>query len=158
VRDEIAHAGDHEIDPVTCSASEVLALGSGFCYAKSHLLAALLRANSIAAGFAYQRLAYDDGSGHCLHGLNAVWLADVGWFRVDARGRRADLREALFDPPAERLPFAATGPGEIFFPGAWASPAPIVVRALSHARLRTDLLRCLPDAVDLGTPDVRITH
>jgi transglutaminase-like putative cysteine protease len=60
VRDEIPHTGDHPVPTVTCSASEVLAARTGFCYAKSHLLAALLRANGIATGFCYQRLRLDD--------------------------------------------------------------------------------------------------
>ena len=45
VRDEVKHSHDFGLRPVTCSASEVLREGSGYCYAKSHLLAALLRAN-----------------------------------------------------------------------------------------------------------------
>ena len=44
VRDQIKHSGDHELDPVTCKASDVLEHETGWCYAKSHLLAALLRA------------------------------------------------------------------------------------------------------------------
>ena len=43
VRDEIKHSCDYQLNPVTCNASEVLAEGTGYCYAKSHLLAALLR-------------------------------------------------------------------------------------------------------------------
>ncbi len=50
VRDNIRHSGDYELNPVTCKASDVLRHGTGFCYAKSHLLAALLRANDIPAG------------------------------------------------------------------------------------------------------------
>jgi transglutaminase-like putative cysteine protease len=45
VRDHIRHSADYCLLPVTCSASEVLRHASGYCYAKSHLLAALLRAN-----------------------------------------------------------------------------------------------------------------
>lgn len=56
VRDEIRHSWDYRLDPVTCRASDVLEYGTGHCYAKSHLLAALLRANAIPAGFCYQRL------------------------------------------------------------------------------------------------------
>ena len=51
VRDSIAHSVDCGGTAVTCSASEVLHVGQGLCYAKAHLLAALLRANGIAAGF-----------------------------------------------------------------------------------------------------------
>jgi transglutaminase-like putative cysteine protease len=60
VRDEIPHTVDYRLDRITCSASEVLRHRTGFCYAKSHLLAALLRANGIPTGFVYQRLALDD--------------------------------------------------------------------------------------------------
>ena len=45
VRDKIQHSNDFHRNPVTCSASEALLAGTGYCYAKSHLLAALLRAN-----------------------------------------------------------------------------------------------------------------
>src|SRR5687768_7418795 len=57
VRDEIEHSADFRRNPVTCSASSVLRHKTGFCYAKSHLLAALLRANGIPAALCYQRLA-----------------------------------------------------------------------------------------------------
>jgi transglutaminase-like putative cysteine protease len=101
VRDNIKHSSDHQLNPVTCSASEVLAAGTGYCYAKSHLLAALLRANGIAAGLCYQRLSIDGaGPPFCLHGLNAVLLPDVGWYRIDARGNRPDV-QADFTPPRE---------------------------------------------------------
>ena len=42
VRDEIKHSKDYKLNPVTCKASDVLKYGTGYCYAKSHLLAALL--------------------------------------------------------------------------------------------------------------------
>src|SRR5262249_39004366 len=60
VRDQIQHSSDYRRNPVTCSASDVLREGTGYCYAKSHLLAALLRANRIPAGFCYQRLSVHD--------------------------------------------------------------------------------------------------
>ncbi len=89
VRDKIKHIGDYNIQEVACSATEVLRSGSGICYAKSHLLAALLRANSIPAGFCYQRLSRDDnGPSFCLHGLNAVRLSEFGWYRIDPRGNK----------------------------------------------------------------------
>ena len=56
VRDEITHSWDYQLNPVTCKASDVLKHGTGYCYAKSHLLAALLRVNKIPAGLCYQRL------------------------------------------------------------------------------------------------------
>ena len=53
VRDEVPHSKDINSDIVTCTASEVLKAGTGICFAKSHLLAALLRANGIPCGFCY---------------------------------------------------------------------------------------------------------
>lgn len=72
VRDEISHSADANLDVITCSASEVLKAGHGICFAKSHLLAALLRRQSIPAGFCYQKLILDDETAPVLicHGTN----------------------------------------------------------------------------------------
>ena len=87
VRDAIRHSSDHQLNPVTSKASDVLAHATGYCFAKSHLLAALLRANAIPAGFCYQRLSFDDtGPPFILHGFNAVHLDGHGWYRIDPRG------------------------------------------------------------------------
>lgn len=43
VKDEVKHSSDFKLDPVTCKASDVLLHKTGYCYAKSHLLAALLK-------------------------------------------------------------------------------------------------------------------
>lgn len=145
VRDEIKHSQDHGLSVVTLRASEVLAAGSGFCYAKSHLLAALLRANGIPAGFCYQRLSCDDtGTRHCLHGLNAVLLPEVGWYRVDARGNRRGV-DAQFAPPDERLAFLPAAPGEADLPEIWPAPLPIVVQTLSSHATAQALGENLPD-------------
>lgn len=53
----------------------------------------------------------DEGTQFCLHGLNAIHLSDVGWYRVDARGNRADVY-AQFAPPIERLAFKLSLPDE----------------------------------------------
>jgi len=134
VRDEIRHSGDFGLTPVTVAASEVLAHGSGFCYAKSHLLAALLRANGLPAGLCYQRLSLDDeGRRFCLHGFNAVLLPGIGWYRADRRGNRTGI-DAQFVPPTERLAFSARLPGEADLPDVWADPIPVVLEALrSHS-------------------------
>jgi transglutaminase-like putative cysteine protease len=153
VRAEILHTGDHQLEPVTCVASEVLEQGTGFCYAKSHLLAALLRANWIACGFSYQRLNDGDGTPFCLHGLNRVFLPENGWYRADARGDRADLPRAEFDPPHERLPFSPQRAGERNFSEVLAEPHPEVVAALTRHTTRTALLANLPDAAELRIRD-----
>jgi transglutaminase-like putative cysteine protease len=146
VRDEIAHSGDAGHGPVTCRASEVLAHRTGFCYAKSHLLAALLRANGIPAALCYQRLSVgEQGPPHCLHGLNAVWLSGLGWYRLDARGNKPGV-DALFKPPIEVLAFAVRGPQEWDLPGRHAEPMACVVEALQRWHQVPDLLTQLPDA------------
>jgi transglutaminase-like putative cysteine protease len=145
VRDTIRHSRDYSLPPVTCSASEVLRVGSGYCYAKSHLLAALLRANGIPAGLCYQRLSRDGrGAPYCLHGLNAVYLPEFGWYRVDPRGNRPDVH-AQFIPPVEQLAFAARLPGEADLPEVFAEPLPAVVEALRSHRTADALWECLPD-------------
>lgn len=145
VRDEVMHTVDAGATVVTCAASDVLREGTGFCYAKSHLLAAVLRANGIAAGLCYQRLSLDgDGSPFCLHGFNAVFLPSIGWYRVDARGNRAGI-DTQFVPPTERLAFAIRVPGEATLPDIWSDPLPIVVNALrTHTEARV-LAENLPD-------------
>lgn len=85
VRDKIKHSWDYKLNPVTYKASDLLNHGTGYCYAKSHLLAALLRANNIPAGLCYQRLTITDVPPFCLYGLNAVYLKQFGWYRLDAR-------------------------------------------------------------------------
>ena len=145
VRDEIKHTADYGLKAVTCAASEVIAEGSGYCYAKSHLLAALLRANGVPAGLCYQRLGFDDeGSRFCLHGLNAVHLPGIGWYRIDPRGNKPGV-DAQFAPPAERLAFRPTAPGEADVPGIFVDPLSVVVEAL-RAHSDADLLaQALPD-------------
>jgi transglutaminase-like putative cysteine protease len=151
VRCEIRHSGDHRLDPVTCSASQVLRHRTGFCYAKSHLLAALLRANGIPAGFCYQRLSIDGiGPPFCLHGLNAVHLPGIGWYRIDARGDREGIATA-FDPPSERLAFEPRLDGERTFDEIWPAPLPVVVEALIAQVTYAQLLDHLPD-LEPGQP------
>ena len=145
VRDEIRHSSDYKLNPVTCVASDVLLHKTGYCYAKSHLLCALLRANRIPAGMCYQRLTVNgDGPPHCLHGLNAIFLPDVGWYRVDARGNRSDIC-AEFCPPREQLAFAPNHPGESELPDIYVTPLPIVVNCLNDFETWDQVLNNLPD-------------
>ncbi len=145
VRDNIRHSLDHNDNRVTLSASEVLHHGTGLCYSKSHLLAALLRANGIPCGFVYQRLATDEsGTTFCLHGLNAVWLAEHNWYRVDARGNREGIATS-FDPPRESLAFATSMPGEGLINEVFADPLSVVVDALTRCSTMSELCTTLPD-------------
>lgn len=98
--------------PVTCSASEVLEQRRGICFAKTHQLAALLRANGIPTGLGYQGLSLgDSGPPFALHGFNWVELPGFGWHPLDARGDREGVA-THFEPPAISLDYAAGLPGE----------------------------------------------
>lgn len=145
VRDEIRHSFDYQMNPVTCCAADVLKFGTGYCYAKSHLLAALLRANSIPTGLCYQRLSiHDNGAPYCLHGLNAVYLPEIGWYRLDPRGNKPGVN-AQFSPPTEQLAFALNWQGETEFPEIYADPLPIVVQTLQLCQTWQEVLDNLPD-------------
>jgi transglutaminase-like putative cysteine protease len=145
VRDKISHSWDSQQNPVTCRASSVLEQGTGYCYAKSHLLAALLRANSIPAGLCYQRLTIDhDRPPFCLHGLVAVYLKDYSWYRIDPRGNKPGV-EAAFCPPLEKLAFSTDFDGEADLPEIWSEPLTIVVETLKAAKDYLDVANNLPD-------------
>lgn len=144
VRDEIKHSWDYRLNPVTCKASDVLRFRTGYCYAKSHLLAALLRANRIPAGLCYQRLTITDKPPFCLHGLNAVFLEDVGWYRIDVRGNKPGVT-AEFCPPVEKLAFPIVTPGEADFAEIWAEPLPAVIQALEQGKTYQEVSEILPD-------------
>jgi len=145
VRDSIKHSWDYRMNPVTCRASDVLIHGTGYCYAKSHLLAALLRANAVPAGLCYQRLTVEtDGPPYCLHGLNAVYLKQYGWYRIDARGNKPGVA-AEFSPPTENLAFPIIDALERDFPEIWAEPLSLVVKALTLNKTVEHVFDNLPD-------------
>ncbi|MBE9157344.1 transglutaminase family protein [Nodosilinea sp. LEGE 06152] len=156
VRDAIAHTYDIQAHPVTCAASEVLRHGHGFCFAKAHLLAALLRNCGIPAGFCYQRLVFDDADPtlHTLHGLNAVYLDELDrWVRLDARGNKAGV-QAEFGcngPPfvhREQLAFPIRPHlGEIDYPTVFAQPHPAVIGVLQTHPTAADLVAHLPNTL-----------
>jgi transglutaminase-like putative cysteine protease len=145
VRDTIQHCIDFGRDELTCAASDVLREGTGFCYAKSHLLVALLRANGLPAGLCYQRLVGNAQRGtFVLHGLAAVRLPAHGWYRVDPRGNKAGV-DARFTPPVERLAFPIETEGEVLFPGVYADAVPSVVATLRRSGGVRDVRGRLPD-------------
>ncbi len=145
VRDNIKHSWDHALNPVTCKASDVLKHGTGYCYAKSHLLAALLRANNIPTGLCYQRLTINNNvPPFSLHGLNAVYLEKFGWYRVDARGNKDGI-ESSFCPPLERLAYSVKIEGEVDLPEIWTEPLTEVVSVLESKRTYQEVADSLPD-------------
>ncbi len=145
VRDQIKHSMDYKLNPVTCKASDVLKYGTGYCYAKSHLLAALLRANSIPAALCYQRLTIEnDMPSFCLHGLNAIFLENYGWYRIDARGNKEGI-DTEFCPPVERLAFSIISESEADLQGIYAEPLEKVVKVLESHNTYFAVANNLPD-------------
>jgi len=140
------------MNPVTWRASDVLRHKTGYCFAKSHLLVALLRANQIPAGFCYQRLSIDDrGAPYSLHGFNAIYLPEIGWYRTDPRGNKPGVN-AQFSPPQEHLAYQPQLDGEADFPAILAEPLAIVVTALQTYTTWDAMLPHLPD-ITLSTAE-----
>jgi transglutaminase-like putative cysteine protease len=150
VRDTISHSDDVGSDIVTCTASEVLQYGTGLCFAKSHLLAALLRAVNFPAGFCYQVLRRDPPVDNepVLHGFNAIYLATLGkWIRVDARGNSNGIN-AQFDIQKEQLAFAMDpAADEFIYEAIFAAPVSSVVERLKMYKSRRELWLDLPESL-----------
>jgi len=145
VRDEIRHTGDYQDNITTYKASDVLKHKTGWCYAKSHLLAALLRANDIPTGFCYQRLSCSEYKEdiYCLHGLNAIYLKEFGWYKVDARGNKEGVN-VQFNPPIEKLAFEI-GENEFNLPNIYEKPLDIVVETLKRYKTYQEMINNFPD-------------
>ncbi|MBI3874340.1 MAG: transglutaminase family protein [Arcobacter sp.] len=145
VRDEIRHTGDYRDNITTIKASDVLKYKTGWCYAKSILLTALLRANNIPIGFCYQRLSCSEYKKdiYCLHGLNAIYLKEYGWYKVDARGNKNGV-DARFEPPQEKLAFELEN-GETELPKIYDEPLDIVIEALQTHTTYEAMINNFPD-------------
>lgn len=152
VRDRIPHTKDIEQEVVTCTSTEVLEEGTGICFAKSHLLAAMMRHAGIPCGFCYQVFENPldlTPDSLALHGLNAIWLSETGrWHRMDPRGNRDDIH-AEFSLLEELLAF----PEMRFLDDCiYAAPLDQVVAGLRGADSITTLWPKLPSvaAASLG--------
>ena len=147
VRDEISHSFDINSDTVTCNASDVLKYKQGICYAKSHLLAAILRYLGIPTGLCYQKLIVDDTDKpwFSLHGLNAIYLKSLNkWIRVDARGNKEGVA-AEFSIDTEMLAFPVREElGERDYPTIYAKANRNVIKSLKSSNNREDLIKNLP--------------
>ena len=147
VRDNISHSADINEDIITCTASEVLKAGHGICFAKSHLLAALLRCKSIPTGFCYQKLILDDQTAPVLvyHGLNGVYIKELKkWIRLDARGNK-DGVNAQFSIETEQLAFSIRQEmGEVDSFVVYSKPDVKILEKLRQNKTRTELWDNLP--------------
>ena len=86
----------------------------------------------------------DGGAPYCLHGLNAVHLEGIGWYRIDARGNKPGVN-AQFQPPTEALAFSLKEPQERDLPEVWAEPLAVVVEVLERYATYDQVLANLPD-------------
>jgi transglutaminase-like putative cysteine protease len=149
VRDKIPHSRDIDADIVTFTASEVLVQGTGICYAKSHLLAAMCRSIGIPAGLCYQTCANDPpDSSLVLHGLNAIYLAQIDrWIRVDPRDNTGEI-DAQFSLVEERLAFPPNHDlGEFIYAEIWSEPVAEIVELLTKFTSRRKMWPHLPSAI-----------
>ena len=147
VRDHFPHSADANEDLITIRASEVLAAGHGICFAKAHLLAAILRAKGIPTGFCYQKLILDDENAPVLiyHGLNGVYIRELDrWIRLDARGNKEGV-DAQFSLEKEQLAFPirpdwGEEDGLVIYP----DPDELVIKSMKEAESRSELWDDLP--------------
>lgn len=99
------------------------------CFAKSHLLAALLRFENIPTGFCYQKLSISTGK--TLHGLNSVYI-DEKWFRIDARGNNSIIN-AQFLLNEEKLAYTPHKEmGDVDYPYIYSEPCPNIIKILQN--------------------------
>lgn len=135
-RDEIQHSFDTKDKLVTINGEDVLQNKVGICFAKSHLLASLLRGMNIPTGFCYQRVLRDgktEESGYALHGLNAVYFEDTGWFRVDPRGNKPGI-DSQFTWEEEKLAYPIREAlGEEDYPNVFTAPLPSVIESMVNS-------------------------
>ena len=157
VRDQIGHSFDLKSSLITITASDTLTCGEGICFAKSHLLAALLRGLRIPAGFCYQRVTRKGSpeSGYALHGLNAVYLPSRRmWFRLDPRGDKPGVHSE-FCVEQERLAYTIHPEfGEIDYPYVFSSPLESVLASMRESVDCHELFFRRPQ--DLGFPGAGI--
>jgi transglutaminase-like putative cysteine protease len=149
-RDGIHHSFDLDSEKVTISASEAMACGEGICFAKAHLLAALLRGVNIPAGFCYQRVMRKGTpeSGYALHGLNAVYLpSQKRWIRLDPRGNKPGVN-SQFTIEYEQLAYPIrTDLGEIDYPYVFATPPKEVISSMQESADCHELFFKRPEAL-----------
>src|SRR5699024_10613192 len=132
-RDEIQHSfDDNSCTRVTISAEEAIQQKEGICFAKAHLLASLLRGMGIPTGFCYQ-LKNNPKAGYVLHGLNAVYFKDTGWFRVDPRGNKPGIYSE-FSITTEQLAYPIDSTkGEVDYPNVFPEPLTTVIESMKNS-------------------------
>ena len=120
-RDQVAHSFDTGHGVVSISAADALRNGEGICFAKSHVLASLLRGMGIPCGFCYQRVLRKG-------------TVESGWFRVDPRGNKPGV-DSRFTTDVEHLAYPIRPElGEVDYPNVFIAPLPAVIQAMEDAK------------------------
>lgn len=150
VRDKIHHSGDVQDGSAAVSASDILREGARTCWAKADLLAALLRANGIPAGFSYQRAILEDAfdAGYCIHALTAVHISSLdAWIRLDARGNREGVHAEL-SLDEEKPAFAIRSDGKVDYHDNHPAPDHRLMNVLKESTDAIDMYpHHLPDTL-----------
>lgn len=134
---------------VSRKASDVIRNRHGLCYAKSHLLAAILRGMGIPSGFCYQKLIFSEYDPKIvLHALNAVYLSEAEkWIRLDARGNKPGF-DAQFSLNGDKLAFPIRPElGEEDGTTIYSEPSKNVIAALRTPESLEYLIHNLPESV-----------
>lgn len=148
-RDQIRHSFDTQYPEVSITAEQTLESHEGICFAKAHLLATLLRGMNIPTGFCYQRVLRKGTieSGYALHGLNAIFLDEIGWFRVDPRGNKPGIN-SQFSVKEEILAYPIRAElGEIDYPNVFVHPLASVVDAMESSKNTQELFFNRPQEI-----------
>lgn len=148
-RDQIRHSFDTGDKDVTINAEDVLEKKEGICFAKAHLLATLLRGMDIPTGFCYQRVLRKGTveSGYALHGLNAVYLDEEGWFRLDPRGNKPGI-DSQFSIEKEKLAYPIRPElGEVDYPNVFTKPLNSVITAMKDSKDSQELFFKRPEKI-----------
>jgi len=155
VRDSITNAFDVDAISIPCTASETVRARVGTDDSKANLLAAMVRALGIPAGFCYQRLTIldDDSEGHYLHCYNAIYL-DGKWIKLDASTDRGGKKGGFCKITLD-LPFQ---PRDVYdecnIPGIFAKPNETSMQVHRAAEYIEEVMFNLPDKLDMK-PDIK---
>lgn len=103
----------------------------------------------IPTGFCYQRVLRKGTieSGYALHGLNAIYLEDIGWFRLDPRGNKPGV-DSEFSIETEKLAYPIrTSLGEIDYPKVYTKPLDSVIAAMHNSKGCHELFYKRPEEI-----------
>jgi len=147
-RDHIFNSIEINATSVTKTASEVLDKGHGICFAKAHLLAALMRASGIPAGFCYQVVYDEDLERLIVHGFNGIYIKELDkWLRIDACFQ-PDINDWEFDPFKESTVKSVRKEiGESDDLTVYHAPNKKILKILNAADTVEELLHLIPSEI-----------